>query len=159
MEAETKHKTMSSQALARRRRPIPFLKEHRTNVRSIETGAVALRRAYFSNGLSRRTREGLSVARLERKLAEHCGFASLEELPITLALKVRLLIGNLLYISLAEPTPDSKTGSRDIHCAMNTVSRILTELGLKRIEKPVNLQDYLAEMARRKGEGANSEQA
>lgn len=138
------------QSAITQRRPLPFLKEHRTNPREIRDGAIALRRAYFSNGLSRRTREGQAVARLERKLAEHCGFERLDDMPITLQLKIRLLVGSLVYVSAAEPSPESKTGSRDIHCAMNSISRILTELDLKKVEKPISLTDYLKTMAEQK---------
>lgn len=128
---------------ANRARLLPFRKEHRTNTRTIEHGAEALRRAYYSNGLSRRTREGRSITHLERRLAKHCGYESFGQMPVTLELELQLLIGNLIYVATAAPAPDSKTGSRDVHCAQNLIDRILNRIGFTPAQKPVlTLAEY-----------------
>lgn len=94
-----------------------------------------MRRAYFCNGLSRRVREGKIISQMEREFAEHCGFPSLQQTPVTLRLKIQLLIGNLIFLALYDPPADSKNGLRDFHCAQNLVNRLSTELGLERRPK------------------------
>lgn len=123
---------------------LPFKQDHRTNPHEIRDGATALRRAYYSNGISRRTRTGKMISQLEHEFAEHRGYPSLSQMPVTQRLKVQLLIGNLLYIAAAEPAPNSKIGLRDVHCSQNCINRLLTELGLERAKKPaLDLHDYL----------------
>jgi len=127
---------------------LPFKKEHRTNPREIITGAHAMRRAYFCNGINRSTRQGLVITQLERKLAKHRGYAVLQDMPITQQLKVQLLLGNLIFLSLYEPLPDSKTGLRDYHTSQNLVDRILSELGMEPAETPeMSLQEYAEKLA------------
>lgn len=131
---EANAKQGSAKPYMTRGRLLPFRKEHRTNPSEIRDGAHAMRRAYFSNGISRRTREGKVIAQLEKELAEHRGFKSLEAMPITQRLKVQLLVGNLIFLSLYDPPADNKTGLRDLHCVQNTVSRLTSELGLDRVK-------------------------
>jgi hypothetical protein len=145
-EEKTKGNGSSSNALVSRGRFLPFRKEHRTNPREIRDGAHAMRRAYFSNGISRRTREGIVIAHLERELAEHRGYPSLAAMPVTQRLKVQLLIGNLIFLSLYEPREDSKTGLRDLHCAQNLVNRLTSELGMEKAKKAIDLAGAFAGM-------------
>ena len=117
---------------------LPFRKAHRTNPTSIRSGTYALVRAYYLDGLSRRSRMGRAVARLEERFARHLGYKHLGEAPITARLKVQLAIGNLLFLANYEPPPDSTDGLRAVGTAQNTLNRILTELGLKQVERPVD---------------------
>jgi hypothetical protein len=127
---------------------LPFKRGHRTNPREIRDGAHAMRRAYFSNGISRRTRQGRIIGCLERELAEHRGYASLSQMPVTQRLKAQLLIGNLIYLSLADPAPASRTGMRDYYGAQNLVNRLTSELGLERARKNQDLAAAFAGMNR-----------
>jgi len=142
---------MKKQAVSTRGRLLPFRKGHRTDPAKITTGSYALVRAYYNDGISRRTREGQALSRLEREFAEHLGYRNLGEIPITMRLKVQLAVGNLLLMATFQPAPDSKTGLRDVATAQNTLNRILTELGLEKKKPPaLTLQDYLAAKAAEK---------
>ena len=133
--------------MTRHGRLLPFTKEHRTNPNEIRDGAHAMRKAYFSNGISRRMREGKVIARLENELAEHRGFKSLAEMPVTQRIKIQLLVGNLIFLSLYDPPAENKVGLRDLHTAQNLISRLVTELGLQPTKKPeMTLQDYIKQM-------------
>ena len=65
---------------------------------------------------------------------------------MTLRWKIRLAIGNRLFLMTYLPSPANKTGCRDLRSAENTLNRILSELGLERKAKPVlDLKVYLKE--------------
>ncbi len=130
-------------------RLLPFRKEHRTNPLHTVTGAHAMRRAYFSNGISRRTREGKVISALEREIAQHRGFTSLNQLPVMQRIKAQLLVGNLIFLSLYEPSADSKTGLRDFTGAQNLVNRLTSELGLDRARMPIDPLEAVRDAVRK----------
>jgi len=132
-------------AMTRKGRLLPMVLEHRTNPALIRDGAHAMRRAYLSNGLSRRSREGLVLSNMEKQICALRGFKSMEEAPPTLQIKVRLLLGNLLFLSMYEPALTAKHGYADWNCAANLCNRICNEIGIvmPKIEKSLN--EYLAE--------------
>jgi hypothetical protein len=149
---------MGKRPVTIRGRLLPFRKGHRTDPAMITTGSYALVRAYYNDGISRRTREGQAISRLEREFAEHLGCRNLSELAITTRLKVQLAVGNLLLMATFQPAPDSKTGLRDVATAQNTLNRILTELGLEKKKPPMqSLQEYLIAKERERAEAAKAQ--
>jgi hypothetical protein len=125
---------------------LPFRKEHKTKIDRITSGAHSMRRAYFCNGINRSTRQGIIIKQLEQRIARHRGYQSMEEMPITQQLRAQLLIGNLIFLSLYEPAPDSKQGYRDFHTAQNLCDRILGAFGMEPVEKPEKtLAQYIEE--------------
>lgn len=107
-------------------------------------GAYRATRDYYAGAMDSRTREAKASRKLEDALAKHCGYDSLDACPVTLALKIQLAVASRLFLSLYSPHPSSKTGRREAQGAENTLNRILSELGLEKPEKKVDLQDYLA---------------
>lgn len=105
---------------------------------------MSLLRAYSAGALDRRRTDGRLIAARENQYARHLGYKSYQLLPVTMAGKVHLVIRLELFLALHEPSPDSKTGFRDIRSAENSLSRLYTELGLKPAEKPMqSWQDFL----------------
>ncbi len=106
-------------------------------------GGYRLKKQYLSGSLNRSTRAGRAARALELALAQHCGYNSLAECPVTLQLKIQLAVANRLFLSVFDVQPDSKIGAKDGFGAENTLNRILTELGTKPPEKTIDLHEYL----------------
>ena len=108
-------------------------------------GANSLVRAYYAGDIDRRTTLGILIASWETAYASHKGYDDLACCPIVLQEKIRLAIGNRLFQMLWAPSPDGKSGARDLRSSENTLNRILTELGLEPAQKDaVTLEHYVA---------------
>ena len=127
-----------------------LIKNHKNgkegNLNRVSHGAIALTNAYYSDRIDRRTQLGIHISEWEEEYARHLGQDTFRNLPITVREKIRLAIGNRLFQMFFLPEPGSTTGIRDLRSSENTLSRILSELGLERRAKPVqSLETYLAE--------------
>ncbi len=99
---------------------------------------------YYRGTLDSRTGWGRLARELQGKYARHCGHDDFESCPITLQDKIRLLIGNWIFLMSFMPEPGSKTGGRELRSSENTVNRILSELGLRSPEKPAQTLHEIA---------------
>ena len=107
-------------------------------------GANSLVRAYYGGFVDRRTTLGIQIAEWENAYASHKGYDDLASCPIVLQEKIRLAIGNRLFQMLWSPSPDGKSGARDLRSSENTLNRILTELGLEPEQKDaLTLEHYV----------------
>jgi hypothetical protein len=123
---------------------LPFKTGCRTRTDMMAHGAYSLTRKYYAGLIDRRYRLGKSITEWETELARHVGFERLYEAPITVQMKIRLAVGNMLFLMTFEPGPLNVAGGREIRASENTLNRIMTELGLKRPEKPLDLEAYIA---------------
>lgn len=125
--------------------PVPEKAGRRSRPFQVTHGAYRLVRSFYAGTLDRRSGFGKLSEELKESYAKHMGFDNFEAAPITLRVKVRLAIGQELFLATFLPEAGSKTGGREIRAAENSLSRIMSELGLKRRAKPVpSLQEYLA---------------
>jgi len=112
----------------------------------ITHGANSLVRAYYAGNIDRRTSLGIQIADWETAYACHMGYDDLASCPIVLQEKIRLAVGNRLFQMLWAPSPDGKSGARDLRSSENTLNRILTELGLEPAQKNVlTLERYVSQ--------------
>ena len=110
----------------------------------ITHGANSLVRAYYAGNIDRRTSLGIQIADWETAYACHMGYDDLASCPIVLQEKIRLAVGNRLFQMLWAPSPDGKSGARDLRSSENTLNPILTELGLEAAQKDaVTLEHYV----------------
>ncbi len=107
--------------------------------------SYALRRAYYAEKIDRRTQLGKRISTWEAEFAHHQGYDSLQDCPITLREKIRLVIANKLFLAMYVSTSGSATGDREIRASENLLNRILSELGLQPIEK--KMLDWVAAVA------------
>jgi len=129
-----------------------LIKNHKSgkegNLNSATHGAIALQSAYYSSRIDRRTQLGICISSWEEEYARHLGQNTFRHLPITVREKVRLAIGNRLFQMFFLPEPGNTTGIRDLRSSENTLSRILSELGLEQRQKDVtDIVSALAEEA------------
>jgi hypothetical protein len=131
------------------RRSLPFRKGHKTNLGVIVHGSHALVRAYFSGALKRSTREGRIATALENAYALHKGYHRTNQkgskqgdfaaCPQPLQDTIMLIVGLKIFIATYEFNPESKTGARDLHTAINALARLVASLGLTPVEKQSDL--------------------
>ncbi len=122
---------------------LPIRTGYRCNRYGIKDGSISLLRAYSAGAIDRRRTDGRLITERENRYARHLGYTSYQALPITLAGKVHLVIRLELFLALHDPSPDSKTGFRDIRSAENSLNRIYTELGLRPPEKRIDIGEFL----------------
>jgi hypothetical protein len=124
--------------------PLPEKSGRRSRPFQVTHGAYRLVRSFYAGTLDKRSGFGKLSEELKEGYAKHMGFDSFQAAPITLQTKIRLAIGQELFLSTFLPEPGSKTGGREIRAAENSLSRTMTELGLKQVPKHVeSLAEYL----------------
>lgn len=129
-------------------RPLPEKSGRRSRPFQVTHGAYRLVRSFYAGTLDRRSGFGKLSEELKEAYATHMGFDTFQAAPITLQVKIRLAIGQELFLSTFLPEPGSKTGGREIRAAENSLSRTMSELGLEKKKPPMqSLHEYLTQKA------------
>jgi hypothetical protein len=124
---------------------LPMLaKDAQTKITSITHGAYSSRRQYWSGSLDLRCVMSAWAREQENEYAQHVGYERFDLAPITVRTKVKVLIGNLIFIAMADPPPENRNLTDDVKHAQVMVNRICSELGLKPAKKEVSIHDILA---------------